>query len=172
MKNNTEYLRDNLPKKIGRTLIVGSHVYPGRDDRRKAYKDSIGLDMIPGEGVDCICNIEYELPNIGKFNHIECCSVFEHSKKPWLMAEKLEYILNINGTIFISAPFAWRVHSYPNDYFRFTISGIKSLFSKIEWTFDTMTHFKENVDNCVPIIKVDQFPYIARSESICFGYKK
>ena len=171
MKNNTEYLRDNLPKQKGRTLIVGSHVYPGRVDRRLAYKDAIGIDMIAGDGVDYVLNLECDISTeIGMFDHIECCSVLEHSKKPWALASNLERRLLKGGTIFIAAPFVWRHHGYPDDYFRFTVNGIKSLFNNIEWTFDATTYFEEAISK-KPIVKINGAPYLARAESICFGHK-
>ena len=169
---NTEILRDRLPKKIGRTLIVGSHVYRGRTDRRMAYKDVIGVDMIDGEGVDYVIDLESDyLPPIGLFDHIECCSVLEHSRRPWLICANLERLLVLGGTIFVAAPFVHRLHAYPHDYFRFTVLGIKALFSKIEWTFDAITSIDCLDKRKCPIIKKDGHPYLARSESICFGHK-
>jgi hypothetical protein len=169
MTNKTEQLCDTLPKQKGRTLIVGSCVYHGRVDRRLAYNDAVGIDMIAGEGVDYVLDLESDInTEIGMFNHIECCSVLEHSKKPWALAQNIESLLLKDGTLFIAAPFVWRVHAYPDDYFRFTINGIKSLFNNIEWTFETMTYFEENLK---PIVKINGAPYLARAESICFGHK-
>ena len=170
---NTEILRDRLPKKKGITLIVGSHVYHGRTDRRRAYDEAIGVDVIAGEGVDYVIDLTSDyLPPIGLFDHIECCSVLEHTPKPWLIAANLERLLVPCGTIFVAAPFVWRLHAYPDDYFRFTVSGIKCLFTKIEWTFDAITSIDCLDKSKAPIIKKDGHPYISRSESVCFGHKR
>lgn len=157
--------------KIGRTLIVGSKLYEGREDRRLKYPDAVGIDMEPGDGVDVVLNLEGRLPaNLGKFDHIECCSVLEHSRKPWLLAANLERLLVSQGTIFVEAPFVWRIHSYPDDYFRFTLNGLKSLFNRVDWQGET---YLSNRLCDKPIhTKVDGHPYFARTEALLFGVRK
>jgi hypothetical protein len=119
----------------GKVLIVGSAIKPGREDRRKQHKDAVGVDLEPGEGVDIVHDMVEPLPAElqGAFGHAECTSVIEHCKKPWKLAENLESALRIGGTILVSAPFVWREHAYPADYYRFTAAGIKELFPRIEW---------------------------------------
>ncbi len=82
--------------KEGRTLIVGSHVYGGREDRRKLYKKAVGVDMIAGPGVDVVADLE-DTGSImdlwtgdGPFDHVECRSVLEHSRRPWRLARNIE----------------------------------------------------------------------------------
>lgn len=157
--------------KDGRTLIVGSKLYEGREDRRLKYQDVIGIDMEDGLGVDRVLNLENRLPNdIGKFDHIECCSVLEHSKKPWLLAANLERLLVPQGTIFLEAPFMWRVHSYPDDYFRFTLSGLKLLFPNMEWL--GQKYLTNKLCDKPESTKVNGHPYFARTECLLFGVKK
>lgn len=118
----------------GRALIVGSHVYEGREDDRARYKDAIGVDMIAGPGVDLVHDMETPLPkSAGTFAHVECFSVLEHSKRPWLLAGNIERVLENGGTLWVSVPWMWRFHGYPSDYFRFTTEGIKVLFPGIAW---------------------------------------
>jgi hypothetical protein len=44
--------------------------------------------------------------------------------------------LKPGGKICISAPFAWKFHGYPSDYWRFTHEGIKILFPEIQFDAD------------------------------------
>lgn len=121
-------------KKEGKTLIIGSKVHPGRTDRRMVHTDAFGIDMAEGIGVDLVHDMEEPLPGM-QFDHIECTSVLEHAKHPWKIAENIESLLNPGGTIFLTVPFVWRVHGYPNDYWRFTTACIRDvLFPFIEWT--------------------------------------
>lgn len=118
----------------GRTLIVGSHVYEGREDDRARYKQAVGVDMIPGPGVDVVHDMEEPPPSgLGTFAHAECFSVLEHSRRPWLLAANIERLLESGGTLWVTVPWMWRRHGYPSDYFRFTTEGIKAIFPGIHW---------------------------------------
>lgn len=156
----------------GRTLIVGSKVFSGREDRRTRYKDVIGVDMQEGEGVDRVLNLE-EIPpdDMGRFAHIECMSVLEHSRKPWLMAKNIERLLEPGGTLFLSAPFIWRPHQYPGDFWRFTKDGVKALFTAIEWDAVLYGHEKLTGKDRIPNMKrsFGAIPYLARTEVLAFG---
>jgi hypothetical protein len=37
------------------------------------------------------------------------------------------------ATIYFSAPFVWRHHGYPSDYYRYTAEAVKVLFERVEW---------------------------------------
>jgi hypothetical protein len=116
----------------GKTLIVGSRLYEGRQDRRAFYRDCIGVDMQEGEGVDIVRDLSrYTFGPC--FSHVECTSVLEHCPEPWLVADNIQKSMRRGGTIYVSVPFVWAYHGYPDDYFRFTVEGVKSLFANIEW---------------------------------------
>jgi SAM-dependent methyltransferase len=130
-----DFERDYVRPSEGRTLIVGSKVYGGRPDRRSLFPDAIGVDMLPGDGVDFVANLESQdvSARLGMFDHIECTSVLEHSRKPWKLSANLERMLKPEGSLYLSVPFVWRVHAYPNDYFRFTAEGVRVLFPRVGW---------------------------------------
>ena len=39
------------------------------------------------------------------------------------------------GKLFWTTPWIWRIHGYPDDYWRYTPSAVKQIFSFINWTF-------------------------------------
>lgn len=122
--------------KEGRTLIVGSRVYATREDRRKLYPHAIGVDMLEGPGVDIVANLEEPvgwMPGGMGFDHVECISVLEHSRRPWLLAANLVRMMNPGATLHLSVPFVWRPHFFPGDFWRFTPEAIRELFPTIEW---------------------------------------
>lgn len=116
----------------GRTLLVGSYVVEGKEDRRQLYRDVLGVDMREGPGVDKVVDMEEDC-DLGKFEHIECLSVLEHCRRPWLVAANIIRHLSPGGTLHVEAPFVWRIHAYPDDYYRFTTSAITSLFDGIKF---------------------------------------
>lgn len=156
--------------KIGRTLIIGSKVYSGRTDRRKFYPNAVGLDMLPGEGVDLVHNLEEPLE--GKFAHVECLSVLEHSPRPWLLAENIVDLLEEGGTLFVAAPFVHEFHGYPDDYYRFTMKGLKSLFTGITFEEMALAHRKLSYKDRLGRSKIEGFPYFPRCEVAGFGVRK
>ena len=156
----------------GRTLIVGSYVVENKADRRKLYPDAIGIDMREGPGVDRAIDLEEPLPrDLGQFAHIDCMSVLEHSRRPWLMAQNIERLLEPGGSLYITAPFVWRVHAYPDDYFRFTVNGVKSLFTEIEWSAAAFASNRLAKGVKIANTQVDGHPYFARTEACLFGHR-
>lgn len=169
-----EFERLHVHPAAGRTLIVGSKIFSEREDRRLRYPQVLGVDIQAGDGVDRVLDLEEPLPDdIGRFHHIECMSVLEHSKRPWKMAANLERVLKPGGTLLVTAPFVWRVHGYPNDYWRFTKDGVRALFSHISWVRMAYAHETLKYNDYVP--QLDKagggHPYLARTEVLAFGRK-
>jgi len=161
----------------GLTLIVGSKVYPGREDRRVHYPEAIGTDMLEGQGVDFVHDMEEPWPGDGyAFSHIECRSVLEHSRRPWLLAANIERLMHSGATLDLSVPFVWRVHAYPNDYWRFTTAAIRELFPNIEWTalrYATQSRLYEEGAKTERLRgRADDLVYFARCEVLGWGVRR
>jgi hypothetical protein len=172
-----EFERLYVRPKPGRTLVVGSRVYKTRQDRRKKFADAIGVDAVAGEGVDVVADLERPFTLQARhrllgIQHIDCISVLEHSRKPWLIAGTLEELLPRDGTIFLTVPFTWRVHGYPDDYWRFTTSAIRELFPRIKWAKLCYSHQTMSEENRVPQVIVDGTVYFARCEVYGFGVRQ
>lgn len=165
-----EFIRTHVKPKRGRTLIVGSKLYKFRKDRRLLYKDVLGVDLSSGAGVDRVLDLESSLPrDLGKFAHIECWSVLEHVRRPWLMADNLQRLLAQDGTIHVQVPFVWRVHAYPSDYWRFTAEAVKLLFPWIGWYKIMYANTKLVDAGKVPMVLKEDHKYFARTEVYAFG---
>lgn len=168
-----EFEREWVRPRAGVTLVAGSRVYPGREDRRTRYANAVGWDALPGDGVDRVVDLEQLLPDdveAESFDHIDCVSVLEHTRRPWEVASNLEMLLCDCGTLLVTVPFIWREHSYPGDFWRFTIAGLKSLFGMVEWQRVVYAHvrFTEEGEK-INGKKVQGFPYFARTEVFAFG---
>jgi hypothetical protein len=159
----------------GRALIVGSKLYAGREDRRALHPDALGIDVLGGQGVDQVVNLEKGVPKgFGPFAHVECCSVMEHAQRPWLLAASIEDVLPPAGTLVVSVPWVWRFHGYPNDFWRFTPEGLKLLFPRITWNTMRLAvegQLLEQVD-LLPTYTVDGNKVaFARAEILAFGVR-
>lgn len=155
----------------GRTLVVGSKCYGEKPDRRKLYKKAIGIDLEEGEGVDLIHDLEEPLPKeLGKFDHVDCFSVMEHCKRPWLMAENIEKALTKDGTLLLAVPFVWRVHGYPSDYWRFTTNALEVLFPRMRWAARGYA-VGDKVRQLVPGREDEFGKWMQRAETVAVGVR-
>ena len=98
----------------------------------------VGIDAIPGPGVDVAVDLVDDFARIsrilpGPFATIFCLSVLEHSRQPFRMAENIQRLLETGGALYVSVPFAWEIHSFPSDYWRFTPEAVRLLFPDIEF---------------------------------------
>jgi len=135
--NQIIYLEHYLSNDVtGAVLEVGSKDYGNTSSFRNIYhaNEYVGLDMENGKGVDIIQDLTTDIGELQEeyFDLIICCSVLEHVKKPWVMAENLQRLLKPGGVLYISVPWVWRYHAYPDDYFRFSWRGIIELFPGLE----------------------------------------
>lgn len=72
--------------------------------------------------------------NQDHFALVICCSVLEHVRKPWLFADNPTRVVKPGGPLYMSVPWVWRYHAYPDDYFRFSPRGVEALFEEFSWS--------------------------------------
>jgi hypothetical protein len=134
--NQLDFVDENRLSVKGPILEVGSKDYGNANNFRLLFEHElyIGTDQEPGKGVDVVCDFTADYASIidqvgiEKFGTIICFSVLEHCKNPFKMAENISKFLIGGGTLFVSVPFVWNIHSYPDDYWRFTPSSLSILF--------------------------------------------
>lgn len=121
--------------------------------------------MEAGDGVDRVIDLVEgvgDLPE-GHFALAVCCSVLEHVSRPWKMAENITRLMAPGGRLYISVPWVWRYHAYPDDYFRFSFRGVASLFPDFEWAtphysttvegeFVEITEANKGADNAMAVV--------------------
>jgi hypothetical protein len=143
--NQLAFLKRFVPVCRANIVEVGSKEYGSTSSFRDFYKDAhiyLGVDAEAGEGVDFVWDYaepftqgEFASPSQkhGTFDLAICCSVLEHVRRPWWFAENLTREIRQCGLLYISAPWVWRYHAYPDDYWRFSWRGIEVLFPDFAW---------------------------------------
>lgn len=135
--NQITLLRSLVPTIDGPILEVGSKDYGSTASFRDFYRQNtyVGVDLAAGKGVDRVADLTQGTAGLPEqhFALAVCCSVLEHVPKPWLMAANITRLLRPGGLLYISVPWVWRYHAYPDDYFRFSFRGISSLFDEFDW---------------------------------------
>jgi len=88
----------------------------------------LGIDMQPGRGVDRVADI-HALPQEwrGRFSAVLCSEVLEHVERPWVALPELRSVIRPGGWIVLTTLFAFPEHGFPDDFFRYSRSGLESL---------------------------------------------
>lgn len=87
-----------------------------------------GCDMQPGHGVDVVADIHNLPPEwAGRFSGVLCSEVLEHVARPWIALPKLREVISPGGWLVVTTLFAFPEHGFPDDYYRYTRSGLKLL---------------------------------------------
>ncbi len=85
-------------------------------------KDYIGCDMRPGPGVDRVEDVTaIGLPD-GSAGTVLCIETFEHVFEVRRAFDEVFRILKPGGIFVITSPLNFRIHGYPDDYWRMTPS--------------------------------------------------
>jgi SAM-dependent methyltransferase len=116
----------------GPVLEIGSYQVAGQSDLidlrglfpGRAYT---GLDFRPGPGVDCVASVEALPQKDASVGTVLALSTFEHVRRFWVGFEEIRRVLRPDGVFVVAVPFHFHVHSYPNDYWRFTPEALDSL---------------------------------------------
>jgi hypothetical protein len=136
--NQLTYLKRFNPSVSGPILEIGSKDYGSTSSFREFYsgQEYIGIDMEPGKNVDLVIDLTKGAAGLQTdyFALGICCSVLEHVRKPWVFAEHLTSVMRAGGALYMSVPWVWRYHAYPDDYFRFSWRGVMELFPEFVWS--------------------------------------
>jgi SAM-dependent methyltransferase len=121
------------------TLTLNSPIYefgalqvegnPELSDLRPLFggKTFVGCDMRPGPGVDKVLNLhDVDLPNETAGTVISL-DTLEHVEYPREAVKEIHRILKPDGVAILTSVLQFPIHGYPNDFWRFTPEGFKSL---------------------------------------------
>jgi len=87
----------------------------------------IGLDMRSGPNVDVVCNSHKTPISNHSVDIVICLNTLEHDDDPFQTMKEIRRIVKPKGLVIVSAPFNFLIHSFPNDYFRYTPESYKIL---------------------------------------------
>lgn len=112
---------------------------PGAGSQAKEWREDVqlvGLDQQSGEGVDFVADL-HDLSGLAlagdAFDAVLCCSVLEHVRRPWAVAEQLARVTRPGGVLYCQTHLSFPLHYYPHDYYRFTTAGLAEVFCFAGW---------------------------------------
>jgi len=157
---------------FGPYLEVGSKDYGSTQDLQSVLVnpgEHVRVDLEVGQSVGVVLDLTRPFEEVdralrgARFGTIFCLSVLEHCADPFRMAENLTRLLAPGGKVVISAPFAWRFHGYPSDYWRFTHEGVKRLFSQLEFPANQSVSATSRKNDFTPIDRqVGKIPFASK----------
>jgi SAM-dependent methyltransferase len=119
----------------GRVLDVGcggrrfAHYFEGRVERYVGLDYPVTFDGdarhidVFGDGL--------ALPfGRDSFDTVVCFEVLEHVKDGAALARELARVVKPGGTVILTVPFLWGEHCRPHDYARYTVFGVRELFTR------------------------------------------
>ena len=122
----------NGPRMILKYVKSGSKVIDVGSGPERLGREFINVDVFPFPEVDIVASAT-ELPF--RDNSIDGAvseSVFEHVSDASMFAKEMIRVVKPGGFIYVSAPFIHPYHASPDDFNRWTISGLKHLFPGLE----------------------------------------
>lgn len=97
-----------------------------------AGKEYVGCDMRPGPGVDRVEDVSaIRLPD-NSAGTVLCIETFEHVFEVRRAFDEVYRILKPGGLFVITSPLNFRIHGYPDDYWRMTPNCLRRMLSPYE----------------------------------------
>src|ERR1051326_6951149 len=116
-----QFFKTYLVKPRALILDIGAQNING-SLRACAPQDStyIGMDLIPGDGVDVVLKDPYSFPfDHEHFDAVVSTSCFEHDQMFWLTFLEAVRVTKTDGYVYLNAPSNGPYHCYPTDNWRF-----------------------------------------------------
>lgn len=119
----------------GPVVEIGSFIVKGHEklaNLRSFFPQLkyIGCDIRKGPGVDRIENVEKLTFKNGKIGTVLILETLEHVQNPIKAMSEIHRVLKKDGIAIVSSLMNFRIHNYPEDYWRFTPRGIEYLLRK------------------------------------------
>jgi SAM-dependent methyltransferase len=72
----------------------------------------------------------------GAFDTVISIQVLEHTPHPRLLMAEMARVLRKDGALILAAPFSFRLHEEPHDYFRYSPHGLRKLCAEVGLDID------------------------------------
>lgn len=122
----------NGPRKIRRFIKQGTPILDIGSGPERLGKDFINVDIFPFPEVDIVADASVLPFRTGSVDAMVSESVFEHVPDASRFASEMARVLAPGGYMYVSAPFIHPYHTSPDDFNRWTMSGLKYLFRDLE----------------------------------------
>ncbi len=131
------FLQIASAKSTPSVLEIGTRrAIPDRSTLRKDWvphaREYIATDFQDGLDVDVVADAHHLSAVFGenRFDIVISCATYEHLQYPWIATTEICRVLKLGGMVFVHTVQTFPLHDFPQDYWRFTVDGLKTLFSQ------------------------------------------
>ncbi len=122
-KHLEQFLSRNASEE--RTLDIGA----GGSSYGRFFPNRVSVDIDPKRKPDIVADA-HKLPfKDGEFQVVLCTEVLEHLREPRTAIAEMRRVLKQKGSLILTTRFVYPLHDTPHDYWRFTVYGLRELFS-------------------------------------------
>mgnify|MGYP001587411978 CR=1 FL=1 len=122
----------NGPRKILSLLLSKGIVLDIGSGPERLEDEFINIDVFPFSEVDVVADATSLPFKDNSVGGVVSESMLEHVSNPNEVANEMIRVLKPGGYLYVSAPFIHPYHTSPDDFTRWTASGLKSLFKDLE----------------------------------------
>jgi SAM-dependent methyltransferase len=135
------------PRARGRLLDVGCGDKPYEHLFLPYVREYIGVEHQPTFHVTSAAardraDVHYDGDRLpfpdASFDTVLSVQVLEHTPRPDVLLAEMARVLAPDGVLILSAPFSFRLHEEPHDYYRFTPHGLRDLCERAGLVIDEM----------------------------------
>jgi len=122
-------LMANIPRPFILNLGCGQRFIGQESLKLPEDKVILNLDIQTYSDVN-VCGDAHLIPfQDESFHFIISQALLEHTPNPFQVVKEIARVLKKGGYVYIETPFLQGYHADPEDYYRFTLSGLKELLS-------------------------------------------
>jgi len=122
----------NGPRMVSDRLGPGSLIADIGSGPERLGPEFVNVDVFPFPEVDIVADATRLPFKDGALDGAVSESLFEHVPDAGLVAKEMTRVVKPGGLVYVSAPFIHPYHASPDDFNRWTISGLKHLFPELE----------------------------------------
>jgi SAM-dependent methyltransferase len=123
--------RPQIPRTL-QMLPAGSRILDVGAGGRRIAPGVVTFDAVPGPDVDVVGDIHRMPIEDGAFDCVFCTGTLEHVEDPRQAVREIHRVLRPGGVAHIDVPFIQGYHADPQDYWRFTLDGLRLLCRQFE----------------------------------------
>lgn len=122
----------NGPRKIRKYLNKDDYIVDVGSGPERLGEEFINVDVFPFPEVDIVSDASALPFADNSVPAIVSESVLEHVAEATLVAKEMTRVLKKGGYLYVSVPFIHPYHASPDDFNRWTLSGLKYMFKDLE----------------------------------------
>lgn len=122
-------IASSINKKNKMLLDIGAENSPYKKYFNKLQYFTLDIEQNSNKTISFVGDLNEKIDIIksNSFDYILCTQVLEHIKRPHNAFSEFSRILKPGGKLFLTTHMSFDLHMEPNDFFRFTKYGLKSL---------------------------------------------